>query len=338
MPRKRDYDRTFGQKLITLYSRLMFSGQRYSLTQLAGLLECSKQTVLRLVDEINTGGGLIIQEAKEGNRNIYYTERPRNLGAAAGLNEQEIQLLQMCHAFTAHLLGPALFEEAARALWKSQSLLPEGRQITSTPFAAFRPGSIDYTPHQETIRRLLRAMEEHRVCKIDYLSISEDRPKSYYIKPLKLFSHHDTIYLHARIAKVPGKKYQEPDYDPLLAIHRFKSVEITDRPFEFPKDYDFEKVFNRQFGIIKDEVFEVVVDLTGWAARYVTERVWSPGQKIEKKGKDKIRLTFKASSEPEVIGWLLSFGDEAKLFEPDWLVIKVSSTVNRVTKKYLDKD
>ncbi|HSO71075.1 MAG TPA: hypothetical protein VLR91_00310, partial [Thermodesulfobacteriota bacterium] len=83
------------------------------------------------MDEINTGPGLVIQEAKEGNRNVYYMERPRNLGAASGLNEMEIQLLQMCHAFTSHLLGPALFEEAAQALWKSQSLLPEGRQISS---------------------------------------------------------------------------------------------------------------------------------------------------------------------------------------------------------------
>lgn len=334
MPRKRDYDRTYGQKLIILFTRFLFSGQKYSLTELARLLNCSKQTVLRLVDEITNGHSLPIHETKEGNRNVYFMERPRNLGAASGLNEREIQLLQMCHAFTSHLMGPALFEEAAQALWKSQSLRPEGRKVSALPFAAFRPGSIDYTPHQETMRRILRAMEEQKVCKIQYQSISENRSKTYFIKPLKLFSHHDTIYLHARIAKTPGKRYEEPDYDPLLAIHRFKEVELTDRLFEFPGDYDFEKIFNRQFGIIKDEVFEVVVDLTGWAARYVAERVWSPDQKIEKKGKDKIRLAFKASSEPEVTGWLLSFGDEAKLIEPDWLVKRVSSMVNRLTVIY----
>ncbi len=31
-------------------------------------------------------------------------------------------------------------------------------------------------------------------------------------------------------------------------------------------------------------------------------------------------MTFKACSEPEVTGWLLSFGDQEKLIEPDWLV------------------
>ena len=60
--------------------------------------------------------------------------------------------------------------------------------MSALPFAAFRPGSIDYTPHQETMRRLLRAMEERKVCKIHYQSISENKPKTYFIKPLKLFS------------------------------------------------------------------------------------------------------------------------------------------------------
>jgi predicted DNA-binding transcriptional regulator YafY len=76
--------------------------------------------------------------------------------------------------------------------------------------------------------------------------------------------------------------------------------------------------------------------LTGWAARYVAERIWSPDQKIEKKGKDTIRLTFKASSEPEVIGWLLSFGDEAKLVEPDWLIKSVKKTIDGMRGKYRD--
>ena len=51
----------------------------------------------------------------------------------------------------------------------------------------------------------------------------------------------------------------------------------------------------RQFGINKDEVFEVVVELTGWAARYVAE---------------------------------------AKLIEPNWLVRRVSSKVDRLKEIY----
>ena len=154
------------------------------------------------------------------------------------------------------------------------------------------------------------------------------------IKPLKLFSHHETLYLHAPKAMEPGTRYREPEYDPLLAIHRIRQVDVTERPFEFPKDYDFEKVFNSHFGIIKDEAFKITVEFTGFAAVYVSERVWSPDQKIVKTGEDGIRLTFSASSEPELIAWVLWFGDEAKALKPKWLVKKVRDTILRMEAVY----
>ena len=111
-------------------------------------------------------------------------------------------------------------------------------------------------------------------------------------------------------------------------------MEITDRGFEFPENYDFEKLFNREFGIIKEEAFNVRVEFTGWAAKYMAERIWSPDQKITKKKGGSTVLTFTASSEPELISWLLSFGDGAKLLKPDWLVDEVRETVNRMQNTY----
>jgi predicted DNA-binding transcriptional regulator YafY len=150
---------------------------------------------------------------------------------------------------------------------------------------------------------------------------------------LKLFSHHDAIYLHAQKAKEPGKPYRAPKYDPLLAVHRMKAIELTNISFQ-PDKFDFEKAFNQQFGIIKDEAFKVEVELTGWAASFVSERIWSPDQEIVKKGKNKILLKITASSEPELISWLLSFGEEATLIKPDWLVKELKSRIAEMADCY----
>ena len=72
------------------------------------------------------------------------------------------------------------------------------------------------------------------------------------------------------------------------------------------------------------------MEFKGFAAVYVSERVWSPDQKIVKTGGDGIRLTFSASSEPELIAWVLWFGDEAKVLRPKWLVKKVRDTIRRM--------
>ncbi|MGO8822346.1 MAG: WYL domain-containing protein, partial [Desulfomonilaceae bacterium] len=83
----------------------------------------------------------------------------------------------------------------------------------------------------------------------------------------------------------------------------------------------------------KDEKFEVEAEFTGWAAVFVEERVWSNDQIITRDG-DKVRIKFTASSEPEIISWILSFGDEARLLKPDQLVASVAGTITNMTQPY----
>ena len=86
--------------------------------------------------------------------------------------------------------------------------------------------------------------------------------------------------------------------------------------------------------MIKEEAFEVKVEFVGFAAGFVAERIWSPDQQIERLPDGKIHLSFSVSSEPELVAWLLSFGDEARLLRPDWLVEKVKEQVARMEKNY----
>ena len=240
----------------------------------------------------------------------------------------------MCRAFTEHLLGKRLFDEAAQALEKSQTLLPGNISLSERHFSSFRTGYIDYTPHQDIICTLIESMNERRVCKISYRAVMSSRAKTFYIKPLKIFSYQDAVYLHARMAKTPGKRYYEPDFDPLLAVHRFKTVEMTSRNYELPQNYDFDKIFKQNFGVMKEDEFEVEIEFKGWAAMFVQERIWSPDQKIEKIGRNIIRLTFTASSEPELMSWLLSFGEEAKLVRPGKLLKSILQKTQMMASTY----
>lgn len=332
MPEKYDLYKSYGEKLIGLFVRLLFSGERHSLTELSKMLNCSKQTVLRLIDNIRKSYGVNIEETKEGNRSFY---RIRKSAASLGkipITEAELQSLLMCKSFTQHLVGKKLYEEATQAIFKSRAALAEEQHIGECHFTAFRPGTIDYTPQHQIFHTLIEAMEKHKVCKITYQSLHSS-PKTYHIKPIKLFSHRDAIYLHAQKAKEPGTPYRAPKFDPLLAVHRIKAIEMTDIKFE-PGKFDFEKSFNQQFGVMKDDVFEVEVAFSGWSAAYVSERIWSPQQTIIKKGKNKIILKFTVSSESELTSWLLSFGEEAILIKPDWLVKELKGKINKLVNCY----
>ncbi len=333
---KKSMYQSYGEKLIRLFVKLLFSGESYSLTELSRMLECSKQTVIRLIDDIEKGYGIRIELSQLGNRHYYRIKRPEIAISVASISEIELNILQMCRDFTAQLLGKQLFEEATLALLKSQSLVTGKKGDSSAKhFATIRTGTIDYTPHHDTICTLIEAMKQRKICQVNYQAITETKAKTFSIMPLKLFSHKDTIYLHARLTSRPGKMPEASDYDPLLAVQRIKKIQLTEKQYEQPDKYDFEKIFNKHFGIIKDRAFKVEVEFTGWAAQYISERMWSPDQKIKQKKQGRITLEFAASSEPEVVSWVLSFGKEAKLISPDSLIKEVSNHVAIMNTNYL---
>lgn len=135
-------------------------------------------------------------------------------------------------------------------------------------------------------------------------------------------------------ARCPGKPWTEPEYDPLLAVHRIKKLEITERQFKSPKNYDFDKSFDKYFGIIKEDRFEVDIEFTGWAAGFIQEREWSKDQKIHELDNDTICVSFTAASAPEVISWVLFFGEEARVSKPDWFIKDIALSIDRMRINY----
>ncbi len=331
MPKKIQSDKDHGQKIIELFFKLFFSPYEYSLTELSRELECSKQTVGRIVDKINSSmKGIKIEDFTKNRRRYFKIRKDKIPSKAINLSQSEYGLLQMCCSFTQHLIGKETFDQAANALGKSQILIKNRETVSGKHFGAFLPGTIDYSSHQGIIKDLIAAMEKSKVCKVAYKSIGNKEAKVFHIKPLKLFSKGDTIYLHTQLSKTPGKVFKAPRFDPLLAIHRIDEIEITEASFKYPDNFDFEKSFNQTFGVIKEDAFQVKVEFSGYAAMYVRERIWSQDQEIVEKKDGKIELRFTATSEEEVLSWILSYGHEARVLEPDWFLKEVALEIKKM--------
>lgn len=330
MPRKQS-EKTHGEKLLELFGDLYFARNRRSMIELTRKLGCSKQTVARLVDHISRAY-VPIEAIKEGRQCYYQIKRPEGVSRSLGITTSELTMLYMCQAFTRHLLGTELIRESEKAIEKSCTLATGGGGADH--FAAFLPGTIDYTPRQNDIRQLVKAMDVKKVCEITYRKPWEETGKTFFIKPYKLISYNNALYLHAAMSRYPGSRKTEFEFDPLLAVHRLEKVSMTDKKFVFPVNYDFEKQFNQAFGIIKGDTFKVRLELTGYAASYAGERRFSPDQQIKKNKDCHCILTFTASSRPEVLAWVLSFGEEVKVLSPKWLVEEVKKAIKAMGDRY----
>lgn len=317
MPNKKDPDATYGQKLIRLFAELLFTGKRKSLTELSQMLNCSKQTVTKLVNDITKMYSVVIHQEKIGRQNFFWIERPETMPKIP-LSGKEIAALEMGRAFARNLLGEAYSQNAKDGLQRSLSLLPENEaQSWPHEFFSLADGQIEYTQFRGMLDNLMNAKSEQKVCLVQYQKLMADEPKEVHIMPLTIFSHKDTIYIHSRYCTKAGLPDEEKDADLMLPLHRFHDVQVLDTTFDYPKNFDFMEAFSGSFGLIHKKVFKAEVEFTGWSARFVRERQWSPDQKIVKKRDGNgIRLEFSASSDSELIGWVLSFGDEARLVKP----------------------
>ena len=136
MPRKLDPDQTYGEKVIRLFARLLFSSRPHSLTELADALGCSKQTVSRILRSIEQSMGTDLERTKRGKEAIY-TIKNRKPPPAAYLSKTELDLLWMCRAFAERLVGADLFNEVQQALFKTQTLVKGDAVPTSEHLARF---------------------------------------------------------------------------------------------------------------------------------------------------------------------------------------------------------
>lgn len=315
MPLKQDPWATPGQKVVGLYSLLLFSGREYSLRQLATEFECSKQTVLRMVEQLECSRGVTLDSRLEGRERKYRVRTPERKPNVT-LSVDEIQHLLLCRDIVWHLLPEAVRVDLEHGIAKAAVLLPryEERGEALTSVAGARPkGVVDYSKCQTQVDAIMKALRERRICEVAYHSPERNRPSLLAVAPYQLLAYREGLYVRCRMEKALAEP--ENFYDPTLALHRMTSVTPTDRKFRAITLTPGNSGVGG-FGLSHGEPFRVVVDIVPKAAMYVRERTWSDDQVITPKKDGGLRLEFTANSRIEVLNWVLSFGGEAVLREP----------------------
>lgn len=169
MPKEHDTDARPSEKLLKLFSTMLFSGRAFSLTELASILDCYKQTVSRLITNLDTSQHAKIRKKMRGRESYYWLEHPDKRPKVT-LNAEGIDRLLLCRDFLLHLLpgaaknmvDDAIERAAAYTSDDNKYQVYEGTGVPSTK------GTVDYAPHQETLHTLIDAIRLMRVCRVSY--------------------------------------------------------------------------------------------------------------------------------------------------------------------------
>ena len=124
-----------------------------------------------------------------------------------------------------------------------------------------------------------------------------------------------------------------------FAIQRIKGLSVLKSTFERPKDFQIGQHLGGSIGIWdhnESEPVEVVIEVTGWMARIVQERLWHPTQTtraIDDLG-EKIELRMQLGNLKEVKHLVLSWGVCAKVIKPMVLRDAVKKEAAAVARSY----
>lgn len=316
-----------GLRLVQLHILLSSTGRPFTLSRLAGIFHCSRQTILRLMDQLSRVRGVNL-ETWVHNRERHYRARPRCDSSAVAFTAESLRHLTFCRDIVRHLLPKNVEDELQHVLGSTADRLRLDEDGMTESYAhPLVKGRIDYSPFQTTFEDIQLAMRKRRLCRVDYLARSSGDRHHYLVAPLRLIVYREAFYLRCRVCspRLTGR-----DRFRTLAVHRISRLRVNSDTFTDKPEDDAEP----HFGFPFHEPIRVRAAFCGSAATYVAERIWSADQTIKRRRDGSIELIFTATSTPEVISWILSFGPDAELLEPRELREEVLSCAEEILRRY----
>lgn len=310
MPAKKDPYASPAEKVMGLFGLLLFTDRKYSLKQLATKFNCSKQSVLRMAEQVERSHVINLKTEMIDGERYYWSEKGARK-QSLHFTPEELQHLALCRDLVSHLMPVSIQSEIESTLLKATAfadtgVLPDSGAICGVQFK----GRIDYSPFHGVIKDLVAASADRRLCSVLYTTNRASKPKEYLYAPAKLLAYRESLYTHGWLFR--DVRDDQPSHEITFAIQRIQQLdvltdchEVSDMPPE-PK----------AFGVIDGEEFRVKVKFDKSVAGYVQERVWSEGQVIRQYKNGNIDLQFTANSWWEVRSWVLSFGSNAKVISP----------------------
>lgn len=121
-----------------------------------------------------------------------------------------------------------------------------------------------------------------------------------------------------------------------FALPRICNARVTSRQFVRQADFSMEKWLGGSFGVFKDDgkLQDILIQFDAFAGRLVRERKWHSSQKIKELKDGGIELSLKLGNLHEVLRWVLSWGEHARVMAPEELRSHVRQAAQQLAGYY----
>ena len=295
-------------RMLKIHEKLA-GGSFPNCTTLAGEFEVSYKTIQRDIDFMRDQLELPIDydQKKHG---FCYT-RPVAQFPLMTVSEGELVALLVAQKAVEQYRGTSFerplrraFEKLAASLDGSQGIsLHELKEAVS-----FRPTGVP-AAELRVFEKLAEAVLNSQVVEFDYHSLRAAQPERRRVEPYHLTCIDNQWYL-ITMDQVRGAHRT-------FALSRISGVKNLKKTFHRESNFSAAEMLGKSFAAFEAAQAELVrIRFSPLVARLISERRWHRTQKLLQKEGGALELEMRVGIAPDLVKWIVSWGDQAKVLEP----------------------
>lgn len=189
----------------------------------------------------------------------------------------------------------------------------------------------DYSAHNETLDKLVKALVLQRFITITY-QVPNKSAKAHRVAPLSMLMFKRALYL---VGRKETDDEDEPFRDLTFAIERIQKITIDSESFSYPIEYEPQKRFQSSFGLVAEKEPEsIILAFDKLVAANVESRRWHPTQTVYREEDETLILQMHTEPGVELISWILSYGAFVQVRSPLVLRDQIKTRLEQALAQY----
>jgi len=286
--------------------------------------QVSVKTIQRDIDCMrNMGAAIEFDRQRNG---YYYTDTTYYLPALP-ITEREALLFVINDRILSQYQQAPYYAELKKAIEKILQFLPDELDLEHKgDFISFQ-SQPQTAVQQQKFDLLQQAICEERQINMKYYAQHRNEVTQRTVDPYLIHCHQGNWYLIAHCHTRNEIR--------IFALSRMLAIELTDDYFDKPLNFSIEDFLKDSFNIIRGgETYHVVLKFSPYQARWIRERQWHRSQKLTELEDGGVMLEMDVQGLDEVKRWVMQYGGEAEVAEPEVLREDVFKEIGRMAVLY----
>jgi predicted DNA-binding transcriptional regulator YafY len=295
-------------------------------TSLSKQFEISIKTAQRDIefmrDRLNCP--LVYDSSKKG----YFYEHDTFSLPMIYLSSEELSSLLIARKFLQDIAERYIGDEISTVISKITSILNKHSAAIGEIDQNVSFQLIEYHPAPEQVfKNILEACLKRRSISFAYLAPAYTEKTQRSVDPYHLLNYMGTWHLI-------GYCHLRNDLRNFI-LSRMSEVEILDREFSLPKNFQIEEHLQSAFGIYKGtSVKEVTLRFSPLKSRWIAGQIWHKNQKVKNLPDGSIELSFPVASFSEITMEILKHGAGVEVIKPKALRDIIKEEAKKILKIY----